>query len=296
MQIFADALDKSNLLQGDLLVRNAPLTEALQKAHGYYATATDYTHFLILTQSCDLIRRPPKGCKSRYITLAAARPLQLVIDRFLEGATLDRERLPARICDKSYEDSARQLIERILNHEEEGIFYIPRSASQTVSRDLCIFLTLSVAIRVDHYEACLASKVSQLDDVFAAKVGWLTGSLYSKVATPELANILPDHKRYLRDIYEQTLYREIVWLRKAQYESMKPKLEEWRGANPEVMSGDTLNALVKNIPREAQQVADCVTSALLKKNLITPESADKVRNIISNDGNLKKVLASLADD
>ncbi len=98
--IFAppEQTEKDCLVQGDLLVRNAGLQSVLAQAHGYYATAPDYNYFLVLTQSCDLVRRPTKP-KARYITLAAVRPLSLVIERFLEKIRHDYQ-FPIMLCQK----------------------------------------------------------------------------------------------------------------------------------------------------------------------------------------------------
>ena len=65
-------VDYGSLRQGDLLIKNPHLKAAIAEAHKYYADTPDYTHFLVLTQSCDLVRRGKKPPKSRYITLAAA--------------------------------------------------------------------------------------------------------------------------------------------------------------------------------------------------------------------------------
>ena len=112
--------ERNNLLQGDLLVRNEGLQSILSQAHGYYATAPDYSYFLVLTQSCDLVRRRSKP-KARYITLAAARPLALVVDRFLAKIRHNYE-FPVMLCQKDREISARQLLERLLHNTEDGFF------------------------------------------------------------------------------------------------------------------------------------------------------------------------------
>src|ERR1035437_4182653 len=88
--------EQNSLLQGDLLVRNEELQSILSQAHGYYAAAPDYNYFLVLTQSCDLVRRRSKPT-ARYITLAAARPLTLVVDRFLATIRHDYQ-FPIMLC------------------------------------------------------------------------------------------------------------------------------------------------------------------------------------------------------
>src|ERR1700682_4541608 len=144
--------EKNSLVQGDLLVRNAGLQSILSQAHGYYATAPDYNYFLVLTQSCDLVRRRSRP-KARYITLAAARPLTLVIDRFLAKIRHDYQ-FPVMLCQKDQEIRARQLLERLLHNTEDGFFFLKKDSHPAIDQDLCVFLPLSVAVRAEHYEAC----------------------------------------------------------------------------------------------------------------------------------------------
>lgn len=105
------------LYQGDVLTKSPELAAALTQAHSYYAEAPDYTHFMVLTQSCDLVRRGRQPPRARYITLAAGRPLCVYITRMLETDkhTLD---LPIPIYKKRKEKSARQGLERLLHNTE----------------------------------------------------------------------------------------------------------------------------------------------------------------------------------
>lgn len=295
MKIFSPEINRTSLLQGDLLVRNEHLCASLRDGHSYYAKASDYTHFLVLTQSCDLVRRGKKPCKARYITLAAARPLQTVVDRFLESRVLDSDKLSFRLFEKSDENVARQFIERIVHHTEEGYFFIPKSGSHTIARDLCVFLPLSIAIRSqDHYEACLSAKVAQLTDVFQAKVGWLTGNQYSRVGTPDLGELVEDEDAYLKGLWQQSLRQESVWLRRFDYDRLKPALHKLRTERPnDVVTEEQLTQLVSQLPSEATEIASRVVAVLVEKNLLPRDKEIKARNILSNDGALKKYLRDM---
>ena len=74
--------ENPSLKQGDILQKTPALLALLQKVHPYY-TDSKYRFFQVITQSCDLVRRNGT-CKSRYITLAAVRTLDDIIDRFIE--------------------------------------------------------------------------------------------------------------------------------------------------------------------------------------------------------------------
>ena len=76
---FEKRVASDDLQQGDVISRTQQLDAVLKDVHPHYFYGEDYRYFLVLTQSCDLVRRPGYKsalCKSRYITLAAIRPLE----------------------------------------------------------------------------------------------------------------------------------------------------------------------------------------------------------------------------
>src|SRR5215203_5095036 len=73
----------SDLQQGDLLSRQDAFCDLIRQFHPYYLKQ-DYTHFLVLTQSGDLVRRQSGKVTAPYITLAAVRPLVLALEREAE--------------------------------------------------------------------------------------------------------------------------------------------------------------------------------------------------------------------
>jgi hypothetical protein len=130
--------DRENLTQGDLLARNAGLRDALMQAHQYYASAPDYSHFVVLTQSCDIVRRSGK-CKTRYITLAAARPLSVVTERFLAKISYSYAEFPITLCQKDQEIRAKQMLERLLHNTEDGLFSFGREVIRASLRIYAYF-------------------------------------------------------------------------------------------------------------------------------------------------------------
>jgi hypothetical protein len=171
-----EGIDHDQLLQGDLLHRTKALADAIAQAHSYYATAGDYSHFLVLTQSCDLVRRRGDKCKSRYITICAVRPLSTAVNRELSRYTSPIKGCPIPVGKLENNLLARQYLERVLNNTIDGIFFIPKGSASTVDEHLCAFLPLSVALRVDHYDTCLSAKVAQTKEIFSAKIGSLASN------------------------------------------------------------------------------------------------------------------------
>jgi hypothetical protein len=193
---YAETLDCKTLQQGDVLARTPEIDEVLEQVHPHY-TKDDYRFLMVLTQTCDLVRRygdDQKKCKSRYISVAAVRPLELVISR--EVARLQRSPLESahRLCDAKHREKIAQFLERLLNNNEEEYFYLhPYQVSESVAgltEAHCAFLALSIALKSElHYDTCLNAKIIQLDDSFQHKLGWLTGKMYSRVGT---ADWVPD--------------------------------------------------------------------------------------------------------
>jgi hypothetical protein len=224
--------DKSNLRQGDLLLKDSSVVEMLDQAHSYYAEAADYTHFMVLTQSCDLVKRPKKP-KASYITLAAVRPFTRILEKQLVAYRFKELGLEVEVCDKSKEVAAQQFLERMLHNTEPGFFFLRKGSHRALTEDLCVFLALSVALRVEHYDVCLNAKIAQLQDIFAAKVGWATGNLYSRVGTPDVEEKVPDVKKYKEDFFKDSLEPRAIWLSPAQFRRFDKAIAEWKKSNSE---------------------------------------------------------------
>src|SRR5687768_1378497 len=73
--------DRGALKQGDVLERSPDLLQVLQEVHPHYARHEQYRYFIVITQTCDLVRRRADPPKSRYITIAAVRPIEEVLRR-----------------------------------------------------------------------------------------------------------------------------------------------------------------------------------------------------------------------
>lgn len=174
----------SDLQQGDVLEKSDAMCSLIREVHPYYLN-DNYTHFLVITQSCDLVRRP-KECKSPYITLAAVKPLSFVLERELRKyQSSELERL-AEVCSSKSRPNLQRFLSGLLNNNDSQYFYLHHDPRLGVTQPVCAFLRLSISIKAPvHYESCLRARVLSLDQVFRAKLGWLTGNMYSRVGTPD---------------------------------------------------------------------------------------------------------------
>jgi len=289
----SEETDWQNLTQGDLLVRNVSLRDVLAQAHQYYASASDYGHFVVLTQSCDLVRRSGK-CKTRYITLAAARPLSVVTERFLAKISYPYAEFPIKLCQKDQEIRARQMLERLLHNTEDGLFFIRKGSQPSVAEDLCVFLPLSVSIRTDHYNACLSAKVAQLDEIFSAKVGWLAGNMYSRVATPDVEERMANAEEFKETFYKEALFERTAWLSPSQLRLLKKRAAAWQKSNPGVeMDMDVARSLLEEVPSMQQIAIERVIELLCQKKILasTTGTDEAARNVLLSDPVLGKLLS-----
>jgi hypothetical protein len=288
-----DSIDKTALRQGDLLEKTEGLSEAIRQAHSYYADAPDYTHFLVLTQSCDLVLRSGKTPKSPYITLAAVRPLQNALDRKVEKYTAPGIEFPIKICERERRGMVDQFLERILHNTEEGFFFFRAGSAPTLTDDSCAFLPLSIALRSSHYGVCLENKVAQLDDIFAAKVGWLVGNMYSRVGTPDIEENVANPEEYKRNFIQDKLDKKTAWLSVAQIRDLKQRIKSWKKDNgSSIMTEPIAKAMLNSLPDDLSLVVDRAIDVLIKSNIIESNISigNSARNILKNDQVFKSLI------
>ncbi len=292
--IFAeqDKFDPKNLQQGDVLKRNDELAGVLSQAHHYYATAPDYTHFMVLTQSCDLVLRRGKA-KSRYVTLAAIRPLGLVVDELISKYSYDGFSFPIPICDKKQEAFVKQVLERLLHNTMDGLFFIKKDSHPMINKDLCVFLPLSIALRIDHYQECLDSKIAQLNDIFQAKLGWLVGNQYSRVGTPDIEEFESNPEEIKKEFLQDIIYNHSAWLTPAQLSNLKQRCKDWSNSNP----GDDLDMvaateILDGVPDVIELVSNRVVQKLVENEFISGDSdaQERAKKLIINDKFIKQIV------
>jgi len=166
------------------------LDRVLEDVHPHYLK-DDYRFFIVLTQSCDLELRDGETCSARYLTIAAVRPLDLVIQRELQKYQ-NTLALRANVCKSSVRTKLSQFIERLLNNNESKYFYLHECPQYKLDESVCAFLHLSIALKAErHYETCLAARILSLREVFRAKLGESVGRLYSRVGTEDW---VPKHR------------------------------------------------------------------------------------------------------
>lgn len=294
-----EQFSRAKLQQGDLLKRTDRLAEAINQAHSYYADAPDYSHFLVLTQTCDLVRRKGGRCNSRYITICAVRPLSLFVARQFESYTQPLDGCPVPIGDRANKVLAQQFLGRIVNNTVDGMFFIPKGTAPTVDEHLCAFLPLSIALQVGHYDTCLTAKVAQVKEIFAAKIGWLAGNQYSRVATPDIhENNDPGVvKAFMDQFFDELGYSSVMWLSPFERSVFEERIaESLKLTGRDELTPEETTSLLKGLPKEHDKIAERVVDVLIERNLFDndPEKVRRAKNFLLNDAHFKKLTKSLS--
>jgi hypothetical protein len=187
--------DMETLCQGDVLEITEELSMVLKNVHPYFLNG-QYKFFMVLSQSCDLVRRNGKSCKTPYITLAAVRNYSDFLEKmFLKGRYAEKvdELL---LMDEKNKDRAYQLVERVYNNTEPEYFFLYKEDALEFPESMVAYLKVSIALKSnEHYDKCLNAKKIELTDEFKAKLGWLVGNMYSRVGTADWGGVMSDQSR-----------------------------------------------------------------------------------------------------
>jgi len=282
--------NSEHLGQGDLLAKTDAIQSIIQIVHPYYLKP-DYTHFIVLTQSCDLVRRKREACKSRYITLAAVRPLSLVIQREIESYQDEFDKA-GMVCSKKYRYELKQFLQRLHNYNEPEFFYLHSEPNLGFPEPQCAFLRLSVSIKSSlHYEACMQARIFSLNDVYQAKLGWRVGDMYSRVGTEDWVPGVESNEDFDERI-SRLLDGACKW------EDDK-RLTLAKTNSPPDLTQNGIEAVRKhisdvNIPSTLEEMISAVISQLKKLNKVENEhDATKIGNRLRNDpviSRLRKVV------
>lgn len=187
--------DMNSLCQGDILKITDELKEVLTTVHPYFKNE-QYKYFMVLTQSCDLVRREKKICKTPYITLAAVRCFSEFFEKLLISKKFAESNNGYLLMDSKQQSGAYQLLERIYNNTEPDYFFLYKEDLLDFPESMIASLKVSIALKSElHYDACLSAKHLELSDEFKAKLGWLVGNIYSRVGTTDWESILTPPQR-----------------------------------------------------------------------------------------------------
>lgn len=215
---YSDCVDRNNLSQGDVLIITEELREVLSQHHPYFVKEK-YKYFIVITQSCDLVRRKGICCKSPYITLAAVRTYDDFINRVSKDMCV-KDFSGLKLLDDNSSEKFLQLLERLFNNNETDYFFLYQEPALRFNENMVAYLKVSFALKSElHYDKCLSAKVLELGDEFKAKLGWLVGQMYSKVGTKDWES-LKTRNDFIESLRVELKERFVI--------SSKEKLKEFK--------------------------------------------------------------------
>lgn len=178
------AATSADLCQGDVLKRTPDIEKILKDVHPHYTNA-GYKFFMVLSQTCDLVRRNGGDCNTRLVTIATIRPLDDALKRQLktyQGA-LEAE---IDVCSERFKDKLLMYVRSLFNNNNHEFFFLRQEGGFGIPIDMCVFLREAIPLRSsEHYEALMEARICSLEPTFQAKLGWLVGHIFSRVATDD---------------------------------------------------------------------------------------------------------------
>jgi len=284
---YLPSFKRDHLRQGDILNKTEELEEVLKQIHPHYKK-DDYKHFMVLTQSCDLLRRNGKSCKAEYITLAAIRPFDKVLEKEVAKYQKDKIEQIGVICSTAKRPALFQFIEKVFNNNHPEYFYLHNVEEQGLPEPHCAFLRLSIALRsIEHYKKCLNAKFLELAEEFKAKLGWLVGNLYSRVGTMDWT---PEWKSPLefKSIINEVLERKLLWAEPDLLKAMKKEIKE-KGVSIDDLRQEEIKAFADSIilptkKEKKKSVLDAIRKVIEKSKAINEDvNIDKLLDRIEQD-------------
>jgi len=281
----------SDVEQGDLLLPTPALAQVLNQVHPHFC-GDKYLGFCVTTQSCDLVGRPQP--KAGYISIASVRSMLDVAPRIF--ASTGGQVVPGLLRSGS-KAAVRELLERLLNQNEQslGLFYLHPDESIGIGVPCVVFLRVTVALRNDHIDVIKAARKGRLAPEFQSKLGWLTGNLYSRVASPDWSDEAGDKALpALIDQYLDPTSSDFapLWIADSLVESASQRgisLDNHSAADAQatleaLRDGDPIDKLVEQVGKQFSKITD------YNPTITHAELRDKLKNRLANDGVITRLL------
>ena len=264
----------SDLQQGDILEFTDNIRDLCKQIHPYFDN-DKFLGFMVITQSCDLVRRKKNNCNAHYINLAVMRSLEDILPTLLDSVCVSLA--PCVYSDES-KDEANKLLSRIFNQNEQalGLFYLHPDEQAGVAVPSVVLLRVSVSFRAEHYKTFERARRGRLKPEFKSKLGWLTGNLFSRIGTTDWSES-SDRKEWL-----DKLIALFMGYNESQQSEKFPLWVNKTCVNAAIKAGENFNQLKK----------DEILSTITKYAPPTPKE-DIVKTVKEN---IKKVIPEIADE
>lgn len=278
----------TTLFQGDVLKRSESLDAVLEEIHPHYYSNKNNKYFIVLTQTCDLLRRGSNDCKARYIHISPVRDVDLIIDRIVDEFSGGDFSPYGPVYSDRLKNQLYDYFSKLFNNNNVEYFYLHKDLIQGFPSSCFAILSLSIPLKAQlHYEVCLKAKILQLTEAFRAKIGWHVGQIYSRIATEDWKSA--ELKMLVTEQLEKSGFFVPHNKRKAIYE----KLKNFRENNPdEPLDASTLASVVSSIPSDKEILMARIKDII---SVCNPLNKLRIDGHIS-DSQINKLLQRIKDD
>lgn len=283
----------ADLQQGDIIESTDTIRGLCEKVHPYFCNQK-FLGFMVITQSCDLVRRKKKECSAHYINLAVIRSLEEVLPNLFDSVC---KPLAPNVYANESKSEAQKLLSRIFNQNEQalGVFYLHPDAQAGVAVPSLVLLRVSVSFRAEHYQTLVNDRRGRLKPEFQSKLGWLTGNLFSRVGTTDwhespsrekeldklIAAFMGTNENRQNDKYP-------LWVNKNRVESARKAGE----ITDQTKRDEIISVIEKHpIPNPKQDIVKAVNNII--KNIvkdIDEQTIKKIEKRLLNDPNIAAAL------
>lgn len=284
---YSNTPDKSLLKQGDVIAKTEGVRNILKEVHQHYLS-DKYLYFIVITQSCDLVRRKGQLCGTPYITLAAVRSLDELMTKEISKYQKSPLEKKANIVSSSYKTTVSQFVSRVLNNNESEYFYLHEVPEIDFPKSVA-FLKLSIAIKSElHYQTCLDAKSLELENNFKSKLGWLVGKIYSRVGTEDWSPNTLSEKAF-SEFIDEIISENYFWAEDKILKELKKTVndEELGRLAPE----EILKKLKDTkIMTRKERIIEALTALLNRIDYIDSARIPSIIKLINNDPEISSIL------
>jgi hypothetical protein len=256
-----------DLEQGDVLRPEPALLDLIREYHPYYAGHVKNQFYIVLTQSCDLVRRSGP-CSARYIALAPVRSLRNIVA--LEFGAIVKKIDGATYASTRVRNEVERFLARLFNNNEPAYYYLEQEQGAGLAEPMCAMLSLPISFKNDHYETFVNARLIGIEDSFQAKLGSSLGQLYSRVGTQDFTD------QQIKDKVFQITNTLALWLEGTDVAVLENLVEEHRATKPDVpIDNDVLIGLVEKIPKKKAAAIQLILDIATEAKLIATPSPER---------------------
>jgi len=281
----SESKNNVDLSQGDILRRTPELDAILKEYHPYYEQNIHNKYFIVLTQTCDLVRRSGIHCKSKYIAIAPVRSLTLVVKKKIESYKDKKINFDIPVCSDKFEKLIENFLKKLFNNNETEYFYLHEDKSLQFPESCCVFLRLSISIKAkENYKTCMMARTLGLNESFRDKLGWVLGQIYSRVGTQDW------ERNKLEEMLKKQLADAAVWVPDKQIKELRKTYDVWKEDNTDqTLDQNSFNQMRKSLKSKKTSVMEIISEELS----LSPKIVNLLEDGTLERKDLKKIINRL---